>query len=69
MQFTDTDTQHEIVMPMAAAFLTRGAVGGRAGERRVAHSMYVYSPSLLSLHHLVLNVSAELADGGAKTLI
>ena len=28
--------------------------------------MYVYSPSQLSLHHLVLDVQADLVDAGQK---
>ena len=54
---------------MLTAFLPRLNVGGtQVGDRRVAHSLYVYNPPELSLHHLMLNVQAELADAGARTL-
>lgn len=47
-------------------FLQRDNAGGAISARRAAHSMYVYSPSQLSLHHLVLDVQADLVDAGQK---
>jgi hypothetical protein len=50
-------------------FLPHLNLGGtQVGDRRVAHSLYVYTPPELSLHHLVLNVQAELADAGLRSL-
>ena len=69
VQFTETSTQTEPAQPMAAAFLPHLNFGGtQVGDRRVAHSLYVYTPPELSLHHLMLNVQAELTDAGARTL-
>ena len=50
-------------------FLPHLNLGGtQVCDRRVAHSLYVYTPPELSLHHLVLNVQADLVGAGTKRI-